>query len=264
MCTSRSTPASRAARASTGVPSTAIRRWVSRSDPIGCTVVTTALAPATTPAARSGSWKSPTHSSTPGSAGAVPARRTTARTVAPRSTSAAQVREPTRPLAPVTTTTGWVLVGSLMRPTLARRPTRLWCLRALVGTLRGSTPRYVERGRRTRCSPGGCDADVLGPSIRPGPGGRGTVDGGLRPRARGHHGHRAAAGHQPQRRPRHSQAHRARRRLADGGDPRDRLRPGTAARPAHTRLVRRAALHVPDDEERHERRRRPHQRGGLR
>src|SRR3954447_15864271 len=117
MCTRRSTPASRAARARTGVPSTAVRCWVSMSLPIGCTVVTTALAPTTTLAARSGSKKSPTHSSTRGSAGAAPGRRTTARTPAPRSTSAPVIREPTRPLAPVTTTTG---VGARPR-SLTRR-----------------------------------------------------------------------------------------------------------------------------------------------
>src|SRR5579875_2721693 len=58
-------------------------------------------------------------SSTPGSSGAVPARRTTARTLAPRSASASQARDPTNPLAPVTTT---VAVPGDMRPTLARRP----------------------------------------------------------------------------------------------------------------------------------------------
>src|SRR4051794_832404 len=104
--TRRSTPASRAARATTGVPSTETRCWVSRSAPIGWTVVTTALAPSTTVAAKSASSNSPTHSSTPAIRGTAPARRTTPRTVAPRSTSAAQVRDPTRPLAPVTTTTG--------------------------------------------------------------------------------------------------------------------------------------------------------------
>ena len=70
----------------------------------------------TTEPANSASWKSPTHSSTPARDGAAPGRRTTARTVAPCPTSAAQVRDPTRPLAPVTTTTGGgPATGSLMR-----------------------------------------------------------------------------------------------------------------------------------------------------
>ena len=117
MCTSRSTPASRAARAITGVPSTATRCWVRRSEPIGCTVVTTACVPSTTSAAKAGSPKSPTRSSTPSSRGAAPARRTTARTRTPRSTSAAQVRAPTNPLAPVTTTVrDCVLVMSSTMP----------------------------------------------------------------------------------------------------------------------------------------------------
>ena len=91
--------------------------WVPRSLPIGCTVVTTASAPRTTSAAKPGSPKSPTRSSTPSSAGAVPERRTTARTDAPRSTSSAHTCAPTNPLAPVTTTMGEV--SSVMPSILA-------------------------------------------------------------------------------------------------------------------------------------------------
>ena len=102
------------------MPATPTRRWVASSLPIGCTVVTTASAPSTTSAANAGSAKSPTRSSTPAEAGAVPARRTTARTVAPRSARAAQTREPTSPLAPVTTTVGRCSAGEcVMRPTVA-------------------------------------------------------------------------------------------------------------------------------------------------
>jgi hypothetical protein len=85
-----------------------MRCCATRSLPIGCTVQITALAPDTTVAANSGSVKSPTTSAPPGSAGAVPARRTIARTRTPRSTNAPQIRAPTNPFAPLTTMRGAV------------------------------------------------------------------------------------------------------------------------------------------------------------
>ena len=62
--------------------------WVSRSLPIGCTVVTTASAPATTVGREVRVEELADVLLDAVQGGAVPARRTTARTVAPRSTSA--------------------------------------------------------------------------------------------------------------------------------------------------------------------------------
>ena len=157
----RSTPASRAARAITGVPSTATCRCASSSPPSGWTVVTSAVAPSVTWAASSGSAKSPTCSVRSGRSGAVPSRRTTARTWAPRSTSAAHTREPTRPLAPVTTTTGGVFsagvagvregVGSVMSsPSPVQRSGTP--ARGQPGQRRGRAGRPAQRARPLRGS----------------------------------------------------------------------------------------------------------------
>jgi hypothetical protein len=96
------------------VPSTPTRSWAARSSAIGCTVVTAASAPAHASAAKDWSSNAPTHSETASRSGAVPARRTTARTSAPRSASAAQTRAPTNPFAPVTTMAGADVDDSLM------------------------------------------------------------------------------------------------------------------------------------------------------
>src|SRR4051794_652762 len=107
----------------TGVPSAPTRCCTSREDPIGWTVVTTASAPRVTARARPSSTKSPTCSVTPSSAGALPGRRTTARTCADRSTSARHTAAPTSPFAPVTTTTGGeAATPSTLPATAGRRP----------------------------------------------------------------------------------------------------------------------------------------------
>src|SRR4051794_1975506 len=172
MCTSRSTPAAAAARATTAVPSTPTRCWVSRSLPIGWTVVTTASAPATTSAANDSSEKSPTRSSTPACTGAVRGRRTTARTAAPRSARAAHVRAPTRPLAPMTTTTGWREVGDwLIRTRWHAGPTAPGSADQLLDPGRhqprgGPVPGLVEEGGALA----GDEGELEGP---------GTVAGGV-------------------------------------------------------------------------------------
>src|SRR4051812_15708694 len=105
----------------TGVPWTPTRCCTSRDEPIGWTVVTTASAPWVTTRARDSSAKSPTCSVTPASAGALPPRRTTARTWADRSTSARHTATPTSPFAPVTTTTGGEAATASTLPATARR-----------------------------------------------------------------------------------------------------------------------------------------------
>jgi len=111
------------------------RCWTSRDEPMGWTVVTTASAPCVTARATASSAKSPTCSVTPCSAGALPARRTTASTRADRSTIARHTAAPTSPLAPVTTTTG------------GRRPCRPPCQRPHDGALLRGTSQPRGDGR---------------------------------------------------------------------------------------------------------------------
>src|SRR3954452_1275551 len=109
----------------TGVPSTPTRYCTSRDEPMGWTVVTTASAPWATARAKDSSEKSPTCSVIPASGGALPARRTTARTCADRSPSARYTAVPTSPLAPVTTTTGEEsAMPSTLSASAGRRPLR--------------------------------------------------------------------------------------------------------------------------------------------
>jgi hypothetical protein len=118
---------------------------------MGCTAVTTEVAPDATEGARPGSVKSPTTSTTLGSAGAVPGRRTMARTLAPRSTSASQIRDPTNPFAPVTTTVAADdgIDSVLARIRVARCRSCARSFPVVVGQLRQSAYRK-ERSREGR------------------------------------------------------------------------------------------------------------------
>ena len=96
-----------------------MRCWVSRSLPIGCTVVTTAGSPLGHRAGGEVGVEELAHHllDTWEHRGGAGASYDGTHGGTARSTSAAQTRAPTNPFAPVTTTTGF---GSFMEPTLAR------------------------------------------------------------------------------------------------------------------------------------------------